>query len=225
MSANHALTLNRRSRAVARRGLAVSVALCNCFAISANAANPEIFRVNLESDAIQVSWGWPPNISQGADFWNLRIYKEGTFVGQSKYDATADGMRGGEVSVGNIDTGAYYSFEVEACFSGGPFQSSNCGGWSNMAYWSPAPGWCLSGYVWRQVRPDDHVCVTPQTRTQVQEDNAAAAERRNPDGTCHVPYVWREAFVGDDVCVAVSTRTQTQQDNSEAVQRVVPPSP
>jgi hypothetical protein len=37
---------------------------------------------------------------------------------------------------------------------------------------------CIPGYVWRTVRPDDLVCVTPEVRRQVREDNARASERR-----------------------------------------------
>jgi hypothetical protein len=32
--------------------------------------------------------------------------------------------------------------------------------------------------VWREARPDDHVCVTPQTRAQTASDNRQAAARR-----------------------------------------------
>jgi hypothetical protein len=31
--------------------------------------------------------------------------------------------------------------------------------------------------VWREARPQDHVCVTPATRQQAADDNAAAAGR------------------------------------------------
>ena len=36
---------------------------------------------------------------------------------------------------------------------------------------------CLVGYVWREARPSDHVCVSGATRSQVAADNATAASR------------------------------------------------
>jgi hypothetical protein len=32
------------------------------------------------------------------------------------------------------------------------------------------PDTCLAGFVWREVIPTDHVCVTPQVRQQVSQD-------------------------------------------------------
>jgi hypothetical protein len=84
---------------------------------------------------------------------------------------------------------------------------------------------CLQGYVWREARADDHVCVTPATRSQTWADNAAAASRRNPAGgpfgpdTCLPGYVWREAFLGDHVCVTPATRSQAAADNAQAAGR------
>ena len=84
---------------------------------------------------------------------------------------------------------------------------------------------CLSGYVWREARPSDHVCVPPGTRRQAREDNAAADSRRQPGGgasgpdTCRQGFVWREAFAGDHVCVTPATRTQAREDNARASRR------
>jgi hypothetical protein len=85
---------------------------------------------------------------------------------------------------------------------------------------------CRSGYVWREARSSDHVCVTPETRRQTANENASAAARRNPNGgaygrdTCLEGYVWREAFGGDRVCVTVESRNQAAEDNREASSRV-----
>jgi hypothetical protein len=38
-------------------------------------------------------------------------------------------------------------------------------------------GYCREGFVWREAGPDDHVCVTPETRAQVALDNQQAASR------------------------------------------------
>jgi hypothetical protein len=82
---------------------------------------------------------------------------------------------------------------------------------------------CLQGYVWREARPSDRVCVTPTVRSETAADNAAAASRwvDGPYGphTCISGYVWREAFPGDDVCVVPSRRSQAAADNAAAASR------
>ena len=86
---------------------------------------------------------------------------------------------------------------------------------------------CVSGYVWRDAYDGDHVCVTPDTRTQARADNAAAASRREPNGgaygpdTCRQGFVWRVARPEDLVCVTPERRDQTANDNSQASQRRV----
>ena len=60
------------------------------------------------------------------------------------------------------------------------------------------PDTCVSGYVWREAVPGDHVCVLPSVRSQAAADNAAASSRVEPNGgpfgpdTCLQGYVWRE---------------------------------
>jgi len=82
---------------------------------------------------------------------------------------------------------------------------------------------CLQGYVWREARSTDRVCVTPQVRSETWADNAAAPSRwvNGPFGphTCITGYVWREAFSGDDVCVVPARRTQAANDNAAAASR------
>lgn len=91
-------------------------------------------------------------------------------------------------------------------------------------------GTCAKGYVWREANPTDHVCVTPEARQQAKNDNAQAAQHRNPNGgpygpnTCLQGFVWREAFPGDYVCVTPQTRSQTAQDNHWASVRNACPS-
>jgi hypothetical protein len=43
------------------------------------------------------------------------------------------------------------------------------------------PDTCRQGFVWREAVPGDHVCVTPETRTQAWDDNAQAASRVAPN--------------------------------------------
>jgi hypothetical protein len=82
---------------------------------------------------------------------------------------------------------------------------------------------CKPGFVWREARPGDHVCVTPQTREDVARQNRSAKQRwvAGPYGpqTCIQGYVWREAFPGDKVCVTPAFREQTREDNRLALQR------
>ena len=85
---------------------------------------------------------------------------------------------------------------------------------------------CQNGYVWRQAVSDDYVCVTPETRSQVVQDNSLASSRVNPAGaygpnSCINGFVWRQAVPSDYVCVTPATRTQTAQDNSEAPNRLL----
>src|SRR5450432_3389008 len=82
----------------------------------------------------------------------------------------------------------------------------------------------MIGWVWREAYTNDHVCVTPETRTQAAADNAAAPSRVNPHGaygpdTCVQGYVWREADSSDHVCVTPAIRTQTAEDNAQAANR------
>lgn len=89
------------------------------------------------------------------------------------------------------------------------------------------PGACVAGYVWRLAVPDDHVCVTQETRDQVESDNKLAPARvKNGGGygadTCIDGFVWREAVPQDHVCVPPETRTKTWHDNELAATRIAP---
>ena len=92
----------------------------------------------------------------------------------------------------------------------------------NAPFGVAADGTCVQGFVWRQVNPQDHVCVAPATRTQTANDTAAGPSHLAPpakgveDGTCAQGYVWREADATDHVCVLPSTRKQTLVDNALA---------
>jgi hypothetical protein len=94
---------------------------------------------------------------------------------------------------------------------------------------------CASGYVWRVARPSDLVCVTPESRDRVAEENHTAATRVQAGGgaygpnTCRSGYVWREAFSGDLVCVTPQIRALVAQENQLGASRlasaIVPSSP
>src|SRR5262249_37018494 len=94
------------------------------------------------------------------------------------------------------------------------------------------PDTCIQGYVWREARPSDHVCVTPAVRAQTARENRIKAARWRKDGrgllACQPGYVWRQAFPGDDVCVTPASRQQVRADNAAAASRRAPaqmPSP
>ena len=82
---------------------------------------------------------------------------------------------------------------------------------------------CASGYVWREARSGDHVCVTPESRTLVKQENSRAPQRWTAGAygphTCIQGYVWREAFEGDDVCVTPERRDQVREENRVANSR------
>ena len=87
----------------------------------------------------------------------------------------------------------------------------------------PAPGsaalramaTCKSGFVWREARPSDLVCVTPGSRSRVADENRNAAQGVQPGAapTCRSGLVWREAFSGDLVCVPPGRRAEVREEN------------
>ena len=82
---------------------------------------------------------------------------------------------------------------------------------------APAPG-CKPGYVWRDARDGDGVCVTPAERDRVHTQNAYAKGKVVP-GTvngCISGYVWRDAWDGDGVCVTPTERDTAHRQNAEA---------
>lgn len=100
----------------------------------------------------------------------------------------------------------------------------------------PADNRCISGYVWRTIKPNDLVCVTPAVRDQVRADNKLAGERRelvlvsrlctvepgackSEKPRCKPGFVWREAVPDDYVCVPPATRQQARDDNAMAARR------
>lgn len=87
------------------------------------------------------------------------------------------------------------------------------------------PDTCAQGFVWREARAGDVVCVTPAVRSSTAQQNGAAAQNVEPNGgaygpdTCKQGFVWREAFSGDSVCVTPAVRSQAAADNAAAASR------
>jgi len=66
------------------------------------------------------------------------------------------------------------------------------------------PDTCIQGYVWREARPGDTVCVTPEIRATVAKQNSTPGANKDPNAgsgpqSCSQGYVWREAFDGDTI--------------------------
>jgi hypothetical protein len=78
---------------------------------------------------------------------------------------------------------------------------------------------CAEGYVWREAFPEDHVCVSPQVRDMVKEQNRNAGQYATKDG-CVPGYVFRMAGPRDQVCVTEDERDQAEQDNRLADTRL-----
>lgn len=78
---------------------------------------------------------------------------------------------------------------------------------------------CKPGFVWRDARDGDGVCVTPAERDQVHIQNANAATTHLPGGNgCRPGYVWRDAWNGDGVCVTPYERDLAHKQNAEAAE-------
>lgn len=167
------------------------------------------------------------------DAYNVRWSRPGKAEQQSE----VEGGSNGSFTIKNVRAGVTYTIKVQACESNF-LSSSDCTAWAEESYTTDAPppaapppaapqpsDWCIQGYVWREAVYNDHVCVTPETRSQAAYDNSQADFRRDPNGaygpyTCIQGYVWREATPDDLVCVTPETRSQTAYDNSQAPYRV-----
>lgn len=84
---------------------------------------------------------------------------------------------------------------------------------------------CSPGYVWREIRPLDHVCVSGESRSLAATESAEHAAHLETDpaqrvwgpNTCAQGFVWRDAFQGDEVCVTVDARTRAGTENAAHV--------
>ena len=88
----------------------------------------------------------------------------------------------------------------------------------------PTAAGCSPPFVQRKARPSDAVCVTRDSFATVQNENASAASRWDPNGaygpnTCIAGFVWREAFDGDTVCITVERRAAVKEENRLAPTR------
>ena len=157
------------------------------------------------------------------DIYNVRVEVIGGNVSQTEVQGIPCPVLGCAFNV-DANRDKPYVFSVQACHTAF-LQSSSCSVWGAVYYLRYGPDTCREGFVWRELVPNDHVCVSPQTRQQGITDNALAAQRRNPAGgpygpdTCLSGFVWREVTPNDHVCVPPPTRDQTRADNTLAAGR------
>ena len=86
------------------------------------------------------------------------------------------------------------------------------------------PDTCIQGYVWREARGGDTVCVAPDIRDAVAQQNSTPGANKDPNAgsgpqSCSQGYVWREAFDGDTICVTTAFRQQMFDANAAASSR------
>lgn len=84
----------------------------------------------------------------------------------------------------------------------------------------PAP--CKRGFVHRQATPTDYVCVLPEGRIRVSQENAVGPQNKRLN-TCIDSYVWRETRPSDHVCVKPPRRERARIDNEIAAHLMVFP--
>ena len=142
---------------------------------------------------------------------------------------------------GDPENSQYFSFMIDPTGSRPPRSSLNANGVTvsvlgidtlngraTVSVTSDIAQRCLAGFVWREARPSDRVCVTGAVRADTRTENQLAASRRNPNGgqygtnTCLAGFVWREAFPGDQVCVPGASRTRAASDNAAAASHANP---
>ena len=174
------------------------------------------------TDVISLNVQLPSTYQNAVDYYQIRW----AYPGLTEQQFSTDPEKANLFSGAHFDT--VYSFIVQGCERIRAL--SICDAWSDPLYVATyAPGACHPGYVWRNAKNGDAVCVTPQTRDQTAYDNSQRKNRRDPKGaygpnSCKQGYVWRNAFNGDVVCVTPATRDQAADDNSQDFQRRYPPS-
>jgi hypothetical protein len=86
---------------------------------------------------------------------------------------------------------------------------------------------CKSGFVWRVARPSDLVCVTPESRARVAEENRTASSRIQPGGGASGPFTCLPGFRvarglrGRRGCVTPEVRTLVREENRVGASRRV----
>ncbi len=164
--------------------------------------------------------GWDGH--QNYNHYNFRWSGPGHPESQSQID----GGSGGSASF-TVEPASTYTVKVQGCnvdITG----HSTCSSWDE-GFFTSRSGYgatgCKQGFVWRGANPNDHVCVTPQTRDETAAQNAQGPALKDPNGaygpnSCKQGFVWRDAYPGDVVCVTPAARDQAAADNAAGPSRV-----
>lgn len=81
---------------------------------------------------------------------------------------------------------------------------------------------CKAGFVRRAASPADLVCVPPEAKSRVANENRTQNRTREANGACKPGFVWREAFAGDAVCVPPPSRDLAREENRLDASRRAP---
>jgi len=189
--------------------------------------------------------GWSGELRRSGNVWNLKV---GDFRGMTRIPIEGSALNPGNASNEVSKEGPLVTFKNEqatfvwketdarpappqqATTSVSPQPSAGAqifgalvGGLIAAQTTRTPTDHCQNGYVWREARQNDHVCVTEETRQRTAMENASAAAHRDPYNrdTCLNGYVWREAVENDHVCVTPGSRTQAASDNRYATSRVM----
>ena len=174
------------------------------------------------------AWATPAiTAGQALSWWQGSAPHNAVILNQDIWTGYAWGALGGWVENGYAC--AWFGVEPGTPPGNAPVPAPPAGEGS-ICPWGPNQ--CLPGYVWRVSTPDDLVCVTPDIREQVAEDNAQAEERKDPacaggdcefgEDQCLSGYVWRVITPDDLVCVTPEMRDQVADDNAHAEERKDP---
>jgi hypothetical protein len=186
------------------------------------ADRPCITKTYQEGNNMRIGWSGNGNY----DVYDVIAGESGQRVGQ----ADVNGGSEGSYQISNVRPCATFIVKVQGCNTR-LLRSATCSPWTETTVQaSPSTpsgvDTCLQGFVWRNAYPGDHVCVTPDVRSQVAADNAQAAARRSPNGgpfgadTCRQGFVWRGARASDHVCVTPEVQAQARTDNNAKCTRL-----
>ena len=85
----------------------------------------------------------------------------------------------GAVVLANKLSSGLCTYPIPAGTGQGNGTGSGGGTGQNLPY---GPDTCKQGYVWRDARPGDHVCVTPQTRAETAQGERRRRSAARPNG-------------------------------------------
>jgi hypothetical protein len=138
---------------------------------------PPFVASNSGLDWIDFEFGWRgTDAGHDFSFYEYRYTPQG---GSTESDRHGDDGNWMYEKVENLQQGTKYAVSVRGCVSG--IFGDPCSGWSpdkEITTLLPyGPDTCAQGFVWRDAVEGDHICVTPERRQEVADDNALASTR------------------------------------------------